>query len=31
MLVKFRVNARGGMKEVKQSRSFAMDGNYIEH
>lgn len=31
MLVKFRVNKMGGLKEVKQSQSFKMDGTYIEH
>jgi hypothetical protein len=31
MLVKFRVNQRGGMKEVAQSRSFRMDGTFREH
>lgn len=31
MLVKFRVNKLGGMKEVAQSKSFRMDGTFIEH
>ena len=31
MLVKFRVNKKGGMKEVVQSKSFRIDGTFIEH
>ncbi len=31
MLVKFRVNKLGGMKEVLQSKSFRMDGTFVEH
>lgn len=31
MLVKFRVNKLGGMKEVVQSKSFRMNGTFVEH
>jgi hypothetical protein len=31
MLLLFRVNKLGGMKEIIQSESFKMDGTFVEH